>query len=53
MSIGTAVAFVTGLFAVWGLLRYLRTRTTMVFIVYRIALGLLLFGLLGAGVLSA
>ena len=52
MSIGTAVAFFTGLLAVWGLLRYLRTRTTMVFVVYRLVLGVVLIGLSLAGIVS-
>ncbi|MBL9039082.1 MAG: undecaprenyl-diphosphatase UppP [Archangium sp.] len=52
LALGTAVAFVTGLAAIWGLLRYLRTRSTLVFIAYRVLLGLSLFVLLGAGVLQ-
>jgi undecaprenyl-diphosphatase len=35
--------------AIGGLLRYLRTRTTFVFVVYRLALGALLLALLHAG----
>jgi undecaprenyl-diphosphatase len=49
LVVGGAVAFVSGMLAIGGLLRYLRTRTTAVFIVYRVALGLLLLGLLHAG----
>jgi undecaprenyl-diphosphatase len=49
---GTLVAFVSGWAAIAWLLRYLRTRSTMVFVVYRVALGLLLIGLLQAGVLK-
>ncbi|MBM4378313.1 MAG: undecaprenyl-diphosphatase UppP [Deltaproteobacteria bacterium] len=52
LAVGTAVAFGSGLGAIAGLLRYLRTRTTGVFIAYRVALGGLLFALLGAGVLK-
>jgi len=52
LAVGTAVAFLSGLAAIAGLLRYLRTRTTGVFIAYRVALGGLLFALLGAGVLK-
>jgi undecaprenyl-diphosphatase len=48
---GTLVAFGSGLAAIAWLLRYLRTRSTMVFIVYRVALGMVLIGLLQAGVL--
>lgn len=53
MSIGIAVSFVTGLFAMWGLLAYLRTRSTMVFIVYRILLGVALIALVASGVVAA
>jgi undecaprenyl-diphosphatase len=49
---GTLVAFGSGWAAIAWLIRYLRTRTTLVFIVYRVALGLVLIGLLRAGVLQ-
>lgn len=49
---GTLVAFGSGLAAIAWLLRYLRTRSTMIFVVYRVALGLTLIGLLQAGVLQ-
>jgi undecaprenyl-diphosphatase len=52
MAIGTLVAFASGMAAIAWLLRFLRTRTMTVFIAYRIALGLLLFGLLASGRLS-
>jgi undecaprenyl-diphosphatase len=52
LAVGTAVAFFSGIGAIAGLLRYLRTHTTIVFVVYRIVLGTLLFGLLAAGVLA-
>jgi undecaprenyl-diphosphatase len=45
-------AFVVGYAAVAFLLGYLRKHTTWVFIVYRIALGLALLALLGAGTLE-
>lgn len=35
-----------GFIAIWGLLRFLQRRSTMVFIVYRIVFGLLLFAIL-------
>ena len=50
--VGTAVAFVSGMLAIAGLLRYLRTRTMMVFVGYRLFLGALLLALLGYGVLK-
>jgi undecaprenyl-diphosphatase len=49
---GTAVAFASGMAAIAGLLRYLRTRTMAVFVVYRLLLGGALLALLWAGVLS-
>jgi undecaprenyl-diphosphatase len=52
MAVGTAVAFVSGMAAIAGLLRYLRHRTTWVFIVYRLALGVFLLVLLNLGILE-
>lgn len=52
LAVGTAVAFASGMAAIAGLLRYLRTRTTMVFVVYRLLLGGALLAMLFAGVLS-
>jgi undecaprenyl-diphosphatase len=51
MVVGTAVAFASGMAAIAGLLRFLRTRTTMVFVVYRLLLGAALLALLFTGVL--
>ncbi len=48
---GTLVAFGSGWVSISWLLSYLRRRSTLVFIVYRVALGLTLLGLLQAGVL--
>jgi undecaprenyl-diphosphatase len=53
LAIGTLVSFVTGLLAIWALLKFLRTRSTLVFVAYRVVAGLTLVGLLSAGVLSA
>ncbi|MCP3102218.1 undecaprenyl-diphosphate phosphatase [Myxococcus sp. K15C18031901] len=50
--VGTLVAFASGMAAIAWLLNYLRSRTTLVFVVYRVALGLLLLGLLQANVLQ-
>ncbi|HEU5163506.1 MAG TPA: undecaprenyl-diphosphate phosphatase [Thermoanaerobaculia bacterium] len=52
IAIATFVSFVSGWLSIAFLLRYLRTHTTTVFIVYRIALGAILIGLLLAGVLQ-
>jgi undecaprenyl-diphosphatase len=52
LAVGTAVSFFVGLAAIAGLLRFLRTRSTMVFVVYRLLLGGTLLGLLLMGVLQ-
>ena len=51
--VATIVSFVVGYAAIAWLLRYLTSHTLVVFVVYRVALGLLLFGLLGANVIDA
>jgi undecaprenyl-diphosphatase len=53
MVVGTAVSFAVGMAAIAGLLKFLRTRSMMVFIVYRVALGIALICLLTAGVLKS
>ena len=45
LGLGLLAAFGAGLAAVWFLIRYLRQRTLTVFVVYRIALGLLVLAL--------
>jgi undecaprenyl-diphosphatase len=52
MVVGTAVSFGSGMAAIAWLLRFLRTRTALVFVGYRLALGALLFLLLGLRILS-
>jgi undecaprenyl-diphosphatase len=47
--VGTAVAFLSGILAIAWLLRFLRTQSTLVFVVYRLLLGGLLLFLLGTG----
>ncbi len=51
--VATVVAFVTGYWSISFLMKYLQTRSTGVFIVYRIVLGLLILTLLMAGVVRA
>jgi undecaprenyl-diphosphatase len=41
-AVGLAVSALAGFAAIWGLLRYLQRASTAVFIIYRIALGILL-----------
>lgn len=50
--IATVVAFASGLASIALLISFLQKHSTAVFIVYRIALGAVLLGLLGAGVLA-
>ncbi|NMO15794.1 undecaprenyl-diphosphate phosphatase [Pyxidicoccus fallax] len=50
--VGTLVAFGSGMAAIAWLLSYLRSRTMLVFVVYRVALGVLLLVLLQMGKLS-
>ncbi|HEX9007292.1 MAG TPA: undecaprenyl-diphosphatase UppP [Bacteroidota bacterium] len=52
LAVGIVVSGVTGYAAIAWLLRYLMKNTTMVFIWYRLALGLLILALLIAGVVS-
>lgn len=48
----TVIAFVVGYAVIAWFMRFITTRSFMPFVVYRILLGLLLFALVGAGVLS-
>jgi len=49
LLLGTVVAGLSGYIAVAGLLRYLRSHSTFIFVAYRILLGILILVLLGAG----
>jgi undecaprenyl-diphosphatase len=50
VAVGLVAAFASGLAAVWLLIRFLQRRTLVVFVVYRLALGLAILGLLAMGV---
>ena len=52
LLVGIVTSAISGYLAIDFLLRYLRTRTTFVFVWYRVGLGLLLFVLLAAGILD-
>lgn len=52
LVVGTLVSFVAGWAAIEGLLRFVRSRSMLAFVVYRLALGALLIVLLSAGVLQ-
>lgn len=53
LVVGTLVSFAAGYGSIAWLLRFLRTRSTAVFVVYRLLLGGALLALLSAGVLKA
>ena len=52
IAVAIIVAFVSGYASIWFLLRYLRTHTTMVFIYYRLVLGVVMIALLLIGLVA-
>ncbi|MCB1167141.1 MAG: undecaprenyl-diphosphatase, partial [Leptospiraceae bacterium] len=52
LLLGTIVAGLSGYIAVAGLLRFLRTHTTLIFVAYRILLGILILVLLWNGLIQ-
>ena len=50
MAVGIVTSGLSGLLAVWGTLRLIRTRSFMPFVVYRIALGVFVLVLIATGV---
>src|SRR5688572_1140691 len=53
LVVATVVAGIVGYASIWFLLRFLRTHSTAVFIVYRLIVGALILLALGGGYLSA
>jgi undecaprenyl-diphosphatase len=53
LAVGTAVSFVVAYASIAWLLRFVAKHSFNAFVIYRIAVGLLLFGLLGAGVINS
>jgi undecaprenyl-diphosphatase len=51
-AIATIVAFIAGYASIAWLLRYLTTHNLRIFVVYRVALGVLVLGLAGSGAIS-
>ncbi|MBU45347.1 MAG: undecaprenyl-diphosphatase [Spirochaetaceae bacterium] len=51
LFLGTIVAGLSGYIAIAGLLRYLRTHSTFIFVAYRVLLGILILVLLGTGLI--
>jgi undecaprenyl-diphosphatase len=45
ITLGVVTSFVAGFAAIWFLVRYLERRTLLVFVAYRVVLGLLLLWL--------
>ncbi|MDN3024180.1 undecaprenyl-diphosphate phosphatase [Streptomyces sp. S.PB5] len=52
LAVGTAVSFVVAYASIAWLLKFVAKHSFNAFVIYRIVVGLLLFGLLGTGVLS-
>ncbi len=52
LGIGTVVAGIVGYLSIWFLLAFLRKRSTAIFIIYRIVVGVIILLLLWRGVLS-
>lgn len=50
--LGTVVAFVVGYVVIAWLMRYISTHSYLPFVIYRVALGVVLFALVAAGVLA-
>jgi undecaprenyl-diphosphatase len=53
LAVATVVSGVVGYASIWFLLRYLRTHSTGVFIVYRVIVGVLILAALSLGYMSA
>jgi undecaprenyl-diphosphatase len=52
LVVATLLAFVTGYAAIAWLLRFLSTHSTIVFVVYRVALGVLVLVLVSTGAIK-
>ena len=52
MVVGIITSGISGWLAVWGTLKLIRTRSFMPFVIYRVALGLLVLLLIATGVRS-
>jgi undecaprenyl-diphosphatase len=53
LGVSVAVSAIVGYASIWFLMRYLRTHTTTVFIIYRLALAGLIIGLISTGIIVA
>jgi undecaprenyl-diphosphatase len=52
LAVATVVSGVVGYASIWFLLRYLRTHSTSIFIVYRVIVGIAILVALSAGYIS-
>ncbi len=52
MAVGVVTSGVSGWIAVWGTLKWIRTRSFMPFVIYRVGLGIFMLVLIAAGVRS-
>jgi undecaprenyl-diphosphatase len=52
LAVATLLAFVTGYAAIAWMLRYLTSHSTVIFVVYRVALGALVLALVGSGAIK-
>ena len=52
LALATVVAFVFGYVSIAILLRYLANHSMMIFVVYRVVLGVIVLALAGAGTIS-
>jgi undecaprenyl-diphosphatase len=53
MVAGIAASAISGYLAIWGLLRFLRTHSYDIFVVYRVAAGVIVLAVIAAGVREA
>jgi undecaprenyl-diphosphatase len=53
LGVSVAVSAIVGYASIWFLMRYLRTHTTTIFIIYRLGLAALIIGLITGGVIVA
>jgi len=53
MGVGVAVAAVVGYLSIWFLMSFLRNHSTMIFVIYRLALAGVIIALISFGVVSA
>ncbi|GIU83208.1 MAG: UDP-diphosphatase [Acidobacteria bacterium] len=52
LSIGTLVAGIVGYLSIWFLLSFLRKHSTIIFIIYRVAVGIIILVMLWLGIIS-